>query len=250
MYKKYKQNVLGNGIYKKIKYLFNCFLDILFPLPLCCSLCGRQLKEITKLYMCNNCLLKLKRNPKVVITRDEFLTHNRVISDTIKPEFDLVILPCLYEGYARDLVHALKYKDKRAVAYTIAGFIAGIVKQEGINVDLITYVPINRKRLRMRGYNQCQLIAKELSSILEVQVEDLLIRTLNTKSQVLFNGSMRWYNVKDAFRCEKHLEGKSILLIDDVVTTGATMHYCGKALKSSGAGSIYAAAFAGGDYSD
>jgi competence protein ComFC len=99
--------------------------------------------------------------------------------------------------------------------------------------------------LRKRGYNQSELIASELSNIMNIPHLNAIERIKNTPSQVLFNGDMRWYNVKDAFECIADLEGKSVLLVDDVITTGATMCFCAEQLKTAGAKLVGAAAFAG-----
>jgi ComF family protein len=158
--------------------------------------------------------------------------------------FDLCIHPCAFEGAARDMVHRLKYKDKRDAAITMAAMIKEIVIKNGLKIDLIVPVPIHKKRLKKRGYNQSQLIAEELSNILNISHANVLERVKDTPSQVLFNGDMRWYNVKDAFRCMADVSGKSILLVDDVITTGATMISCGEVLITSGAAFLTAAAFA------
>lgn len=145
------------------------------------------------------------------------------------------------------MIHGLKYKDKRNTAYTIAAMVWEVVEKSCISFDLIVPVPIHRKKLIKRGYNQSELIARELSNIMNIPHLNAIERVRNTPSQVLFNGDVRWYNVKDAFRCNTNLKGKSILLVDDVITTGATMCFCAEQLKNAGAILVGAAAFAGSD---
>lgn len=145
------------------------------------------------------------------------------------------------------MIHGLKYKDRRNTAYTMAAMIWEIVDKSQYKFDLIVPVPIHRKKLKKRGYNQSELIAKELSNIMNIPHLNVIERVKNTPAQVLFNGDMRWYNVKDAFKCIINLEGKSILLVDDVITTGATMCFCTEQLKEAGAKFVGAAAFAGAD---
>lgn len=146
------------------------------------------------------------------------------------------------------MVHGLKYKDKRNTAYTMAAMIWEIIDKIDIEFDLIVPVPIHNRKLKKRGYNQSELIAVELSNIMNIPHLNAIERIRNTPSQVLFNGDMRWYNVKDAFECIISIKGKSILLVDDVITTGATMCFCAEALKNAGARHITAAAFAGSDW--
>ncbi len=145
------------------------------------------------------------------------------------------------------MIHALKYKDRRNVACTIAAMIQEVLEGNDIAFDLIVSVPIHRKKLQKRGYNQSELIARELSNIMNIPYINAIDRIRNTPPQVLFNGDGRWYNVKDAFKCDTNLKGKSILLVDDVITTGATICFCTEQLKQAGATFVGAAAFAGGD---
>lgn len=145
------------------------------------------------------------------------------------------------------MIHALKYRDKRNAAYTIAAMIQEVIGSNNMSFDLIVPVPIHRRKLQKRGYNQSELIARELSNIMNIPHLNAIDRIRNTPSQVLFNGDGRWYNVKDAFRCNANLKGKSILLVDDVITTGATICNCAGVLKRAGASNVGAAAFAGGD---
>lgn len=145
------------------------------------------------------------------------------------------------------MIHALKYRDKRNAAYTMAALIQEVICRNNMSFDLIVPVPIHKQKLQKRGYNQSELIARELSNIMNIPHLNAIARIRNTPSQVLFNGEGRWYNVKDAFRCDANLKGKSVLLVDDVITTGATIFYCAEVLKGAGAFSVGAAAFAGAD---
>jgi ComF family protein len=109
---------------------------------------------------------------------------------------------------------------------------------EALNWDKIVPVPLHRNRLRSRGYNQAALLAKEISAHVGIPVNwDDLKRVKNTVSQVHLSASARRENLKNAFDVsrESAFEGAKVLLIDDVVTTGATMNACARALKRAGA---------------
>ncbi len=108
----------------------------------------------------------------------------------------------------------------------------------GQNDFILVPVPLSKSRLRWRGYNQAEEIAKELSKNLGISLEkNILIKTKNTLLQAELNGEERWNNMAGAFLCQnpEEIRGKKILLVDDVYTTGATMEECAKVLKNSGA---------------
>ncbi|MDF2672342.1 MAG: ComF family protein [Clostridiales bacterium] len=214
-------------------------------MPCVCSQCGRVLKEFNRLFLCNGCLSQLKMSNNGFMIREEFSSGSLPIYNPLNTGFDICFYPCIYEGLVRDMIHGLKYKDKRNTAYTMAAMIWEIIDKSNVRFDLIVPVPIHNKRLKMRGYNQSALIAQELSNLMKVPHSNAIKRIRDTPSQVLFNGDMRWYNVRDAFECITNLEGKSVLLVDDVITTGATMCFCALQLKDAGAKIVGAAAFAG-----
>lgn len=217
-------------------------------MPCACSRCGRVLKEFNRLFLCSGCYSQLRKNEKSYKTWEEFSGGRLSIYCTVKTGFDICLYPCIYEGMVRDMVHSLKYKDKRNIAYTVAAMMWEVIDKSGIDFDMIVPVPIHSKKLKKRGYNQSELIARELSNIMNIPHLNAIERIRNTPSQVLFNGDMRWYNVKDAFECIISLKGKSVLLVDDVITTGATMCFCAEVLKNAGAKLVAAAAFAGSDW--
>lgn len=142
------------------------------------------------------------------------------------------------------MIHKLKYSDNKDLSVTMALMIYDILYKNNVCYDFITFVPSTKKRDKKRGYNHSKLIALELSNITGKPVKDILKRIKDTKPQILFNGKVRWYNVKDAFACEDNIKGKTVLIVDDVITTGATVSFCAKALKEKGAVKVIAASFA------
>jgi len=110
-----------------------------------------------------------------------------------------------------------------------------------ILVDVLVPVPLHPKRLRERGYNQSELLARELGKLCDLPVvDDCLFRRLNTPPQAQSSGvNERRYNIINAFSCrDNKLEGKSVLLIDDVATSGSTLNTCARELKYAGAASV------------
>lgn len=108
-------------------------------------------------------------------------------------------------------------------------------------------VPLDKRKLKNRGYNQAEELAKELSKVMEVPlISNNLVKTIKTFPQIKLSAKEREENLKNAFSTKNlgQIQGKKIFLVDDVYTTGATMEECAKTLKESGAKSIWGIAFA------
>jgi ComF family protein len=120
------------------------------------------------------------------------------------------------------------------------------INSADIEFDLIVYAPISRRRRNERGYNQAKLLAQELSQQYGKPVINALIKKRHTKTQVGLRRIDRLDNLSGAFEVKNGLElkGKKILLIDDVLTTGATLDECAKVLKSAGARQVWGAVLA------
>ena len=143
-----------------------------------------------------------------------------------------------YTGEARALVVALKYGDTRAAAVCLAQFLAQDAAE--LSAGMIVPVPLHRRRLRQRGYNQAALLGAELSALLSVPMAtDALARTRATRPQVGESREERLQNVRGAFEADAaRVRGQHVLLLDDVRTTGATAMACAEALRLAGAAGI------------
>jgi len=147
-----------------------------------------------------------------------------------------------YEGVLRQLIYELKYRQRP----DIAGFLGEKMAQTLDNLpwpvfDYIVPVPLHKKRLQERGYNQALLLAKVISKTTGVQIYPCLTRIKPTEHQTLLDKSLRRQNLEDAFAAisSPKLSGKKILLVDDVYTTGSTADSCTKALLCAGAKETY-----------
>ena len=154
--------------------------------------------------------------------------------------------PYLMEGLVRDAVHAFKYRNYKVAAPQFSELLAEYLRQHPLPGNALFPVPLHRKKLRERGYNQAGLLARELSKRIDLPVaERLLVRTRNSPSQARSNNSAeRRENTDGAFACRGRVDGLACILIDDVCTTGSTLGACAVALMEAGAQSVWALALA------
>lgn len=152
-----------------------------------------------------------------------------------------------YRGGLRHAIHHLKYRDKPQLAVPLGQLLASRMQAEartfrGLAFDGVVPVPIHPRRSRERGYNQAERIARSLCRTAGLTLErGLLTRVRHTRSQVGLSAKERAENLTGAFavRSGKNTEGKTFLLIDDVTTTGSTLHECAQALKEAGSAAVY-----------
>lgn len=149
------------------------------------------------------------------------------------------------EGPARELVHGLKYGGWRAAARPMAEVMARTLHARLDAVDRLVPVPLGRRRERERGHNQAAVLARALGALAGIPVaEGGLRRVRETRSQTALGPSGRWANVAGAFAAGEGLSGTRVALVDDVLTTGATLAACAAALAVGGAGVAGAVTFA------
>ncbi len=176
--------------------------------------------------------------------------ESKFLSDRSIDKIDSVFL-FEQDPRVRAAIHLLKYSGAERIAERLGVFIANkIVNDEKLSTsDTIIPVPLHPARRRERGYNQSELIANSLGKELKIKSEHrLLVRVRQTQTQTLFDEDGRKKNIAGAFSIGKAfqgaVEGKIILLVDDVITTGSTVKECAKVLKENGAAAVYAASAA------
>ncbi|MFO7675613.1 MAG: ComF family protein [bacterium] len=141
------------------------------------------------------------------------------------------------------LVQALKYQNKTALTSLLGAALCGLVESdpELARCDVVCPVPLHRARRRERGYNQAELLAREVAAGTGIRCADLLVRRRNTRTQThLADDRARQVNVSRAFApaAGLRLESERVLLVDDVTTSGATLDAAGRQLLAAGAGSV------------
>lgn len=213
-------------------------LDLLFP-PQCigcrrpgtwlCADCVSSLPYITT-STCRRCGVPISEGPLC-----ERCHRN-------PPRLDRIGSVFLFEGPIRRAVHRLKYRNARALANPLGASMADWWREHPIEADAIVPVPLHADRLRQRGYNQAALLARELERRTGLPLrEDILIRVRSTRPQMELDAEARQRNMVGAFSCPNgQAKGQSILLIDDVCTTGATLEACADALRAGGASAVSA----------
>jgi ComF family protein len=217
-----------------------------------CRVCGEPLHEISRIPVCSVCL----RQP-TAIAADYYCTDcktpflNRFPLDEQGrcslcrlglTGFDIAYTFGSYEETLRKLIHLFKYNQVKPLARPLGALIARAIPREH-RFDLIVPMPLHWKKRWSRGYNQSELLAKEVSRRWGVPVAKIVRRVKPTAPQAGLTNSKRRLNVRGAFKSQ-NVKGLRVLLIDDVLTTGATASACASVLKRAGASHVAVAAVA------
>ena len=219
------------------------FLDVLFP-PRCVA-CGKQ-----GAFLCPGCREAMPRAlpPRCPLCwQPELRGEECGRCARTRPAFAGARSLYLFEGPVREAVHALKYNHLSALARPMGEILAAYLKAEALPVDLVVPVPLFGRRQRLRGYNQSALLGREVGRLRGLPVaEGGLARRRDTAPQARsVDAEARRRNVAGAFVADRQwVEGRRVLLIDDVMTTGATLDACAQALRQAGAASVWALTFA------
>jgi len=198
-----------------------------------CSNCWKKLEFITKPY-CIICGLRLQLS----------VLNNLCCGKCFqkKPHYDLSRSLIKFTDHSKKIIHAFKYQDKTILAKTFAKLLCKYYQGEVHDIDFIIPVPMNRFKRLFRMYNPAMIMAIEIASILKKPTfPDVLIKSKWSKSQTYLSKVQRESNLSNSlkFNDKYQIIGKKILLIDDVLTTGATINKCAKILKLAGAKSVY-----------
>lgn len=202
--------------------MIDCILDLIYP-PVC-GIC----KKISKENLCNECRLKLD---KYKINANRKLKEGNMYFDEAFHIFK-------YDGLVRDIVISYKFQNK---AYLYKTFSKIILKNEKAysflkKYDIIIPVPIHKKRRQKRGYNQTELIAKEIAKNTNLELQNnVLIKSLNIVPQSELNKNERKENIKNVFKLTnfEKIRNKNIIIFDDIYTTGSTLNECARVLKNA-----------------
>ena len=211
--------------------IINSIIGLLYPSV--CAACGSTLFDWETL-VCTRCRNLL---PKTGYELNEDNPLARLFYGKVQLK---AVTACFFfskEGKVQHLIHELKYKNNPDAGIFLGQELGKTIREAPLfrGLDYLIPVPLHPKRERQRGYNQSMMIAQGISEVTGITIgKDILVRSINTATQTHKNKEERWQNVKDIFDL-KHaelLEGKYVLLIDDVLTTGATLEACASKLSS------------------
>lgn len=201
-------------------------IELIFPSR--CLLCRAEAKDV----LCFKCLSQIRRInidfEKCLMRQDGFL--------------DGIFSAAFYESTLRKAIHLFKYKNEKKLAVPLGDLLVDFYKMNiALRIDAVVPVPVFQRKFKARGYNHSCILASILAEKLNLKLEDkILFKVKDTLPQNKLNSSARFENVKGSFSADFAGKSyKSILLIDDIITTGATSHEAAKILKESSADKVY-----------
>lgn len=205
-------------------FIYEKILNLIYPQV--CGICGK----LNSKSLCNKCKTKLQKEYQFQTDNYEedasksFIEHNYFFK---------------YENLIRSQILALKFQEKPYIYKTIGYFLKNMEKSFEIlkKYDIMIIVPISKRRQLDRGYNQSELVAKEISKIIKVPIQPkILYKVKNTVPQSTLNKKQREENAKGAYEAKNSskLSNKKILIIDDIYTTGNTVNECANMLIKNG----------------
>ena len=217
-----------SATFRAARFFFLSLWDFIFP-PVCFG-CGER--ETENALICPECLKVLYRYPLPVHGgKTDAVAHVRSLGHYAPPFLSLV--------------HELKYRNRTKLAPILGDALTSLLMTDPLlkQADLLAPIPLHPARLRERGYNQSELLARRVSQLTGIPISGALRRVKNTKSQArIVNPAKRRDNLKGAFAVDNDaaLKDKHVLLIDDVTTTGATLDAAAQVLRVAGARTVYA----------
>ena len=214
---------------------FTSFLDLLFPPK--CVFCLKLLRGAD--YWCHKC------EHELLLTVDGGRQEGEF--------YDFCVSPLYYSGDVRKSIHRFKFRGSVAYAEAYAKILASCIKDHvDVKYDIISWVPLSGKRKRLRGYDQAMLLALATALELDDVAAETLVKPRDVQAQSELRGKEeRSANIEGAYEVTDRelVEGKCLLLVDDIITTGSTLDECAKVLLSAGASKVICAALAKGTQS-
>ena len=224
-----------------VKDVFSDFISMLYPRY--CYACSEGLMKGEET-ICSRCMLELPRTNYHLDLENALF---RRLNGRIPLHSAFAFFLFRKGGKVQHLLHALKYNNHPEIGTTL-GEVYGheLVETHNQKFNVIVPVPLHETRKRKRGYNQSEEFAKGLSRSLQVPAYNSLVRTTVTETQTRKTKLMRWQNVSEVFQVKEtdQIKNQHVLLVDDVITTGATIESCAQALLDKGCSKISIASIA------
>jgi ComF family protein len=219
---------------------------ISFVLPDDCRICGLPLTKASRIPVCDGCLHEAavpfeaeylcSRCRSPFLNRESLTEEGLCPACSVEPEgFDTAWGYGSYDGALRRLIHVYKYEKVDTLAVPLARLLCDALPRDEEEFDLITPMPLHWRKRWDRGFNQSELLAREVSRRTGIEYRDLLQRVKASPAQAGLTFAARLKNVQGVFRLRgEKPRGLHVLLIDDVLTTGATVSAAARVLKRSG----------------
>ena len=203
------------------KKIFKSIIDLIFP-PWCIS-CG-DILPVKRFIICANCYSKLD-----LISGDQ---KNVFVKRIEIKHFDHIYIKFHFSELFQKLMHFFKYEGFLEIADYFSNSILESIEHK---YDVITCVPLHISKKRERGFNQSEILSSKVCNLMGIEQVIALERNRYTTSQTKLSRQKRKENMSDAFNIITDVENKSVLIIDDVITTGSTLNECARVLKKAGA---------------
>lgn len=209
-------------------------------LPKVCIACDRKVKEDDE--FCPRCAPFMKRiNTPTCVACGK--SKKRCPTQRKKMNYDFICAPFYYRGAIREGLKRFKFSNRQNSASFFADEMVKFLQKEhpDVKFDYVTFVPMTAKQIEKRGFNQSQLLAQRVAEKLNIECRtDILIKLYEIEPQHNLSAMYRQGNVAGVFDVENRelIKGKSILIIDDIKTTGYTLNECAKMLKQYDAGTV------------
>ncbi|NLM49560.1 MAG: ComF family protein [Clostridiaceae bacterium] len=240
-----------------MKKFFENLISLLFP-PRCCF-CGGIMGEGSKVFICKSCDSKItytyEKHCQICCAplKGGFSLNTCAFCNRRRPHYKKAFVPLIYEDLVRKSIIRYKFRGKISYSKTFAFLIADKIIGENFSegFDIVTSIPQNPAQSFFRGFNPARLLAKEVALFFNAPYMDTLNRSFRSKKQSRLKYKERLENAKKSYSFKKsaNIKGKIVLLVDDILTTGATLDTCAKILLDNGAKEVYVAALARTGYS-
>ncbi|ABR46948.1 phosphoribosyltransferase [Alkaliphilus metalliredigens QYMF] len=238
-----------------MKAYWGALMDLMYPLDVSCIACKENLSNQTKYYLCDTCYGEIDFFPEHCCHQcGKILSMTEAVGlcqacESKPPSFERAIAVFQYQGHIKRLIFRFKYEHEPYLSRIMGQMLADSYEKEALEVGLIIPVPLHYKRQKQRGFNQAELLAKYMSQQVKQPYDpDVLIRSQETIIMHHLTRQQREENVKQAFMVKNPglIVNQKLLLIDDIVTTGATLKACSRVLLEAGAQSVTALTLARG----
>ena len=223
--------------------MFDLFRDGLLSIfyPTECAGCGRYIKEFKYIYICPECYGSMRSLPANVCPacakplQSEHTSGCRECRER-KNQFSYVKPAGVYEGALKEMIHYMKFNDKKGAAKLLASFMLERIGREIFaGADMLVPAPLSKSSYEERGYNQTESVAGFLSKATGIPVVNAVLKVKDTLPQNKLDRKERMKNLKGAFEVSADVMGKTVIIVDDVFTTGATVNEMAKILIKAGA---------------